>query len=961
MITQDNIIEYLSQYEHAVRAEAGFAYAQLEHLAPRALKDNQRLARGYLQKSATRLYQSADTFARLHALSLALTFVYEQQADKHPQLMRPHQFLPTRHKTPVIAESSPSPGAASALNAALDDALHALKKRPHTQRALILTLALARQAGVFELKQLNALLEYLTDAMVLTDARRVLVHADTQIFVLDAPATAFARNLLKLRQGPWNSGDFASALKQFILAQHGRFPALQHLQTNRPHDILQSLCFYELPPVAFELTPAVAPLPPAALLRATTGQSVASSSSTHRPDKRRRSAHRLQHLQLSARDELDKTNAYDPRTGSVDESLLSDVRQALNRFAASEPRQSRASRAFKALEHQLIQLLDSSLDKTSWFAYTIALYCTDLAFSGTANKEKLRISTITTYLSRLKSFARQVWSDPELIQSCPVEGAAREALTELMNAQLNELDASELVSVMQYLSYVEQTLEPPWLSDEIEAHADGGAQPRAHYVSCFDFQQSCQHFLGVSYSAARQQFVLFVSLMFRLGLRYDEALSLQTDELRAELGYVVISKRKLRKTANACRKVRLSFMTTTERVALEKHLERRELAGESLLFHTAQLRVFEREFLQKLREQSEQPELVFHSLRHCAANNMLFQLALCCYPELLHLRSRYFFLQDEAFSDTQLSILKADMRAAGYAPGPEVSVMDMLCAQLGHSSPAVTALSYLHLLPILCAELNERFDKPLANNALLALLAHNNYQYEHKARYKALQSEPARAAQYIFRTFTRGWHNTYSLAAQKSDSHHSHQLRFSAFIEQCQRFLCSQRAHPDDCQKLQRYLVHNGSPALAFISDIEKRHIPAWLRLIERLDTVTANSRERNALHTFRKLHGGASSVRDFKQMRRCLRVFSIFGMQRLTLELQCNTEQPSQLAQLRAWRGRIEAERHTVLLVDTPGAETLCMTLRPRYARVPLWPCLADVISAFETYLHFIDQRDAL
>src|SRR5690606_40600555 len=111
--------------------------------------------------------------------------------------------------------------------------------------------------------------------------------------------------------------------------------------------------------------------------------------------------------------------AFDARTASTDSELLDSIRKSVQAFANADKRQRRSTAAFKLLKVNLIAALSSAYDTHSDISLTataVATYLIDLVLHGSHFKDKLRMSTIETYLSTLTVFAKSAWCDELLLR-----------------------------------------------------------------------------------------------------------------------------------------------------------------------------------------------------------------------------------------------------------------------------------------------------------------------------------------------------------------------------------------------------------------------------------------------------------------------------------------------------------------------------------------------------------------
>ena len=414
--TLNHLIEALQGEPHGVRKYAAFAYATLKAKCPRALATQSTLAKDYLSRRAEDIYEEAGDFDALDALRIALIHVFEFQQVQHPALLPPTLLFSATRQRPIIHEINPPFALQSTLGEALNNALARLHTLDKPTQALVLLLALARQTGITSLTALETLIkceiQYIFD-----DAFVASAETDTRPRVLlDGAAIAMHRLLRALP----TRALLKSFSKTFKAWWHGRLPISIRLDINEqwltPSRVLEALSFTRRSPCEPTLSGETTSLHQAQFIQALTGRFVESSEPTLEKRRRKRSTKEFKHFEKLAAllgDDPDRPVALSLTLQHADIVLLDTVRDAIITYEQADTKQSRASSAFKALKLTLLSLIEDAFQDSalSRSALLIALYGVDLTLHGSNNKDKLRMSTITTYLSRLKSFAIDALSD----------------------------------------------------------------------------------------------------------------------------------------------------------------------------------------------------------------------------------------------------------------------------------------------------------------------------------------------------------------------------------------------------------------------------------------------------------------------------------------------------------------------------------------------------------------------
>ncbi|MCH8493013.1 MAG: tyrosine-type recombinase/integrase [Idiomarina sp.] len=957
----DDVVVLLSSERTNVRESAYFAFETIQKICPRAFQSEPKIPNDYLVSRARTIYERARDYPELDALRLVLVHLYRSLKDANPDLIEPKQIFPAHRERPVIHKGNPSWQLQMHLHQAIETALSQLHRLSPDVRQMTLMLALARQYGVSDVDSLLAILAPDTTISYLPDAARAICITSTgENHFLDAPALAMWKNLSSYV--PKSLKHIHQNFAGWIDYQRTQESAF-HLLNCSLEDALLALSFTHQSLASANLGSLTKPLSHSALIYALTGQTITTDYEVPEEPLRRRRKRLPQFTKIAdLTPTLQRPFSFHSELGQEDTILINAIRDAVKKYASDDKRQSRASRFYTDLTATLLRLINDAHanPQISVVAWYVGLYCTDLMLHGSAHKKRLRASTMLTYLSRLSSFAKVVWTDEQLMSDAQHSFDARLELTMHVAESLSDyLTDSELSTIINFFYYLQQTSAT--LFFDAQALEYSGAFPantRAHYISPHDFDMTREKLLETP-SLEREQFWHFATLCYRLGLRHEEAAKLAVNDVRFDCGDLIVSNVLLRKTNRAVRRVRLAFLTTSEHVALEQYVTVRKARELESLFDSHVIDALQNEFLTALRDTSGNSEAVIHSLRHSAANNILFQLSLCCICNLMACRHRYLFLQHDVFEEQHLDLIKSDIAQSGRQCDLYFPVLDVLAGLLGHVSPAITMQSYLHLFHLLAFELNACRELPLSLKAFMQLVPRNQYRYEHKARYRKCMSHGSESAnRYAFKHVVRGSNNQqYPLKAAPAKKRVSTKpLSFSDYLLALHRYRHEPQSHFANNELLDHFDRLDGMLGTEFYDRWKSRDFPVWLRLFERLTDLNSNAVNNDALATLAALHA-SNTVTTIRQLKRCLRAFEILGLH----ELHFTARVPENKPLSQAWLEAISDAAHHVDCHEDEQATSPVLALRPRGLRYAPWSHLPTIIKLHQTYQTLPDKTRIL
>jgi integrase len=702
-------VDALSTERKTVRECAGFAYQVIKVQCEKALVTPHKLPKRYFVERARTVYRKANRVQEEDALRLCFGALFEYCAQFNDALIPPPLTLSVEQKITVINDKSPALALVDALEQMLEVELS--KKQSVTTRSMLLSLLLAKHAGIGSKQQLNTVLSAeVADVTIFKDAQLAVLTLKNDRVIFDAVALRAFTLLKSLPAQATATQSISEALSSVFQC----YAPEGHLSTQLTlTEALEALSFTTQSIASEVFSTLYTPLDCSSFTRAITGAGPAESEvKTNQRTKRGRNKRTIKELvSLEKLTELfdeqsQRQLSFDARTQSADSELIYLVRKSVQAYAAADEKQLRNSSAFNQLKNNLVDLLNVAYESSSGFSFVavaIATYISDLMLHGSNTKEKLAVSTIETYLSTLSVFARAVWSDEAFLLHAQESHEALEELSEDVSDRLGELpDASKQSTAIGFLRYLSQTTRIKLFdANEVEFLGAGACETRAHYIPPQDFNAACDSFLSKANTAERRQFAIFAQLAYGAGLRRKEASLLETSDVRIELKALYITRLIKRKTLKAVRRFPLCLLPSDLVERLESYIDEREKIGRDTLFDDYVLSALNDEFTQTLRAQCANENLVFHSLRHSAANNLVFQLSLCCSPQLKAYRDSVFFLKSVIFSDNQLERIRYELEALGRPTDNFFATLDTVAQLLGHVSPAVTANSYLHLLDVL--------------------------------------------------------------------------------------------------------------------------------------------------------------------------------------------------------------------------------------------------------------------
>lgn len=958
-INIEDFVQALARYEKPVRKKATFALEIITKVCPRALSNQSSMPQDFFQKNARSVYEYAETEDELEALCVCFFYAYEIQSEQHPNLIPPKQFFPVKRQMPLIHEGMPKLELQHLLNDELDTQLNQPHKLGQQVRWMMFALLLARQTDTRTKKALKALLNFdLNKSVLLVDAKRAVLPVNEGALVyLDAIGLLILQNLQADQNHNSYSRNIEGAFATWVDHCVQRHPKNVLANTSLP-EALNALTYCTRVPAIESLGSLTTPLAENRMIDALSGNHSADFGDAPADTKKRRSrAFEKVEAYREAKDVEDYARlAFNPCSASNDQEAIQHLRNSLAKFVELQPDMKRNGLPFKTLKVSLLKQLGDIINTDgdiSAVTQIIITYCIDLFLHGSAWKDRLAVSTIQTYLSTITAFASTVWIDEKLLQDAQHQMDAKIELTELVADGLSAINAPDKQgTVLNFLQYVSQTKAITLFDDdELEYQGAGLANIRAHYISPLAFETVCNRFLNELNSLERQHCIQFVRLCYSLGLRHQEAERLQLDDIDFTNHAAYITQYFKRKTKAAIRRIPLCFMKTQHINALEDYTSARKLRGDSSMFDSTTLATTLPLFIANLREFCRDDTLVPHSLRHSAANNMLFQLSLTCLNETSSLPKRYAFLQHSIFSEEQCRSISAALITAGRPASPYLPILDILANLLGHVSPTVTASSYLHLADILFFELSAQRQAHFSPEQLSHLITSNQYRFEVKKEYQKYvsASDIDGLEKVLFKSAAHGLTAAKKLPLSQGmpePMHQPNKLAFSDYV----RALIDYKKHSSHITIFPSLHAHFDKVALQlnshFLESMHPRDFAVWQRLFERIshtEWLQINCNAIDALHDALK----TSKVSDKRSAKRYLRAMSLLGLHSQTIKLSSQDESNPQK---KDWVQLITSAGHRALKVDDVSSSTFLHT-RPYRLRWKPWDDLNKLLPIIKAY----------
>lgn len=958
----------LKQEPLQTRNYCEFAYSVIKKVSPKLLSSQKILAKYYVTKLATEIYQYAGhSFYKRNALRICLLACYEFHSKTHPNLEEPPAQFPLAKKRTIISENMPLPLLQYEVEQILQELLCKSAALSDANRLLMLAFIIAKRCKISAIDTLSALCTAQEcDYIVFRDLKTASISlTENQRILIDDVALLALRELHQIPKFKTLVKKLPDTFKIYIADKALVIPMFAEHNISLSQ-AFQALMFCEKP-VALDAFSHYTPLNDRDFITVLTGQKLLKENKSKRSKrlikKSTKYFNEFEQLSSLLSSCTDKRYAIDSNIRSSDARILADFRGAINQFVTFNPTQKHNSQSYKILAEAAIKLVKDALidDDISVTCTLILVYCVDLMLFGSNIKSVLAMSTITTYLSTITVFSETAWCHEALLSDAQSSVEALELLTSVVAKSLSDLNALDKQStVLNFLQYLHQVTKIKFFdAEELDYCGAGIADSRGHYICPSDFYLACETFLTPNFSHEKKQYVLFAQLCYSLGLRHTEAKLLDVTDISFYLDVLYVTNAIKRKTKGSVRRIPLALLTPARINEIQEYAHQRSSEGYTTLFDQHIIDAFQSEFLQILRQVANNSTLVIHSLRHSAANNMLFQFYLCCQQQS-SLSRRYYFLQHQIFEHEQLNIITEDIRKQGRTCDSYFPILDTVATILGHVSPVVTAHSYLHLLDILFFEVSVKSASSIDEKTFNALLPKNNYQYELKKQFKNSDLSSQLLEADVFARAIRNFHNAEQIKSLENTvelKQHKRALSFNDYIRSLHNYK-TKPGYTIDNPALVGYFNNQGSLQTNCYEHVQGRNFKSWMQLFERITSIRPIEVNRNAfLALLNSLEIG--EVCDKRTLQRYLRALKLLGLYQQSLCIQTGSNASHN--QIAEWTKTIASENHQFSMQIDVKKQNITAITKPINLRWPLWHSLNEILPIAISYFQFLNSNEIM
>lgn len=638
--------------------------------------------------------EEVTTELELIAIQKALVFCYEYYSSINKAIIPPNLVLPVPSQRPFFNEST---AIVAYVGAVIKFARENISSCDQAVKALSAAILIANIRGKFELEQL-----FESDQIyVLTDANRALLVSSKDYLMMDSISLLLWKIL---RGAVKTANELRLIYKKNYSKDFGNISSLDNA--------IASICTFNHCIFTHSFKSIQSNLPAIELINYLTNQQVRMLNI-----EQERKIHR--HWECDYNNDLKVMTSIAFASKKFDNDAIAELSLHLRRFKQRSENEARNKIYFSECCDSLENLKIKCISNCSVVAYVIVSYSISLFLNGSAWKEKLAVNTILTYLSTIHNFCRIVFRDSFLIDQAQENDDALHAISEVIEDCLSYRSANKQSIILIFLQYLNQNVPVRLVDSSLDFYSIQSERVRRHYLTP-------QNFDLVIHKIKNEQMRWFLRLCYWLGLRHEEAIQLHVVDITKEFLYV--TKRSKRKTLASIRRISLMNMPEYLRNELAKYLKYRHQISNKM-FDEKLIDLYLQDALELLRKTSGNDYFVVHSLRHCAANNFLFLLIMAT-RDYLEWRERYALFRHECFSDASILKIQHQFAMLGEQLSELTPIMNIVARQLGHSSPVVTALCYLHFLPFINSEINFQSKNFIEADFISSLIKNNSYRYE---------------------------------------------------------------------------------------------------------------------------------------------------------------------------------------------------------------------------------------
>ncbi|MGF1719124.1 tyrosine-type recombinase/integrase [Vibrio kyushuensis] len=634
-----------------------------------------------------------------------------------------------------------------------------------------------------------------------------------------------------------------------------------------------------------------------------------------------------------------------------DEPNHEKLKSILAHFKEQSQSEDRRSKDYKIAKKEMLALVNS---KYCWSDALVINWITSLFIFGSPWKDKLAVSTLLSYYSTILRFVQAAWLDPEIlaIPLTQFHTQCQIGINQIKNSE-------EQRTVIRFLSFCLQY--PKFRQIDVDGFDLLSYQgiARAHYIPPAMFDDICYRFYPTD-STSTLPIVIIMQLCYYAGLREDEALSLLINDIDFNTGFIYITDGKKRKSINAVRKVPLALLPEQILNNLVTYTNEQHRAawssGSNNLFDSTHYARLENEFIQFMRKELNDDTLVTHSLRHCAANNWVYLLAIIAFePKQI---PKLYFNQHSLFSPEQQARIKLAFELCGQTLSPYFPIIDWVSEKLGHASAATTLGNYIHLLDWISLIIN--YSKtPITKSAIRYWCANSNYGFTRQKQFLTDIDEKSKSgvidSEYLRVWLSRHWqqakHHPTLFPSNPNQITQSNGTLFTQFTREIEK---QAKGVADECcnEEILKWLKNINNPPTVFVP--EANQVTPWLKL-----SLSANSwvslskselvKQKHRVLKYLKLKRTKDKTSTYRDLHTALQIYKMLNLAPFTIRIESSSE----CRALISWKALLERFDINPYVVDGTGKTNAL--LRPYRLYWPLWNDIDAILLQFANYLDFL------